>query len=89
MLVSLFFFLNLFIFIFLRFRLDLNIFFLGTNQCAIRNGGCTHLCLARPNGYKCACPTYPDSRPCLVGKLQNLFFSTDIDLGSYLNLMIN
>eukprot|EP00106_Octopus_bimaculoides_P021308 XP_014788750.1 PREDICTED: low-density lipoprotein receptor-related protein 4-like [Octopus bimaculoides] len=38
----------------------------GTNQCAIRNGGCTHLCLARPNGYKCACPTYPDSRPCLV-----------------------
>lgn len=50
----------------------------GTNQCAIRNGGCTHLCLARPNGYKCACPTYPDSRPCLVVPL--ISSSNDDDL---------
>ncbi|CAH1985142.1 unnamed protein product [Acanthoscelides obtectus] len=36
-----------------------------TNQCAISNGGCSHLCLALPTegpekgiGYTCACPTH-------------------------------
>lgn len=28
----------------------------GTNGCAVKNGGCTHLCLARPDGYSCLCP---------------------------------
>ncbi|CAH1786568.1 unnamed protein product [Owenia fusiformis] len=37
---------------------------MGTNGCSINNGGCTHLCLARPNGYTCACPDSPDTRPC-------------------------
>ncbi|XP_038051609.1 low-density lipoprotein receptor-related protein 4-like [Patiria miniata] len=38
----------------------------GTNPCAIANGGCTHLCLARPQGYVCACPDeqYRDHRVC-------------------------
>lgn len=25
--------------------------------CNNRNGGCSHLCLLKPNGYSCACPT--------------------------------
>ncbi|CAN8003970.1 unnamed protein product, partial [Ixodes pacificus] len=31
----------------------------GTNPCAASNGGCSHLCLNRPNGEApaCACPT--------------------------------
>ncbi|XP_078669811.1 low-density lipoprotein receptor-related protein 4-like isoform X3 [Branchiostoma floridae x Branchiostoma belcheri] len=36
----------------------------GTNPCAIDNGGCSHLCLARTQGYVCACPNIPDHRPC-------------------------
>lgn len=27
----------------------------GTNPCAIKNGGCTHLCLNRPHDYVCRC----------------------------------
>ncbi|KAJ8023914.1 Low-density lipoprotein receptor-related protein 4 [Holothuria leucospilota] len=36
----------------------------GENSCAVQNGGCTHLCLARPSGYTCACPDIPNSRRC-------------------------
>ncbi|KAA0723842.1 Low-density lipoprotein receptor-related protein 4 [Triplophysa tibetana] len=36
----------------------------GTNYCAVNNGGCTHLCLARSNSFVCACPDEPDGRPC-------------------------
>lgn len=25
--------------------------------CSNKNGGCTHLCLLKPKGYSCACPT--------------------------------
>lgn len=25
-------------------------------SCLSSNGGCSHLCLLRPNGYSCACP---------------------------------
>lgn len=25
--------------------------------CNNNNGGCTHLCLLKPKGYSCACPT--------------------------------
>ncbi|KAJ0005018.1 hypothetical protein NQD34_011232 [Periophthalmus magnuspinnatus] len=28
----------------------------GQNYCGINNGGCTHLCLATPNGRSCKCP---------------------------------
>ncbi|RWS07607.1 low-density lipoprotein receptor-related protein 4-like protein [Dinothrombium tinctorium] len=44
-----------------------------TNPCGNQNGGCSHLCLFRPQGYICACPSHPDSRPCSTG-LFNLFF---------------
>ncbi|XP_055957563.1 low-density lipoprotein receptor-related protein 4 [Patella vulgata] len=27
------------------------------NRCGNNNGGCSHLCLPRPQGYSCACPT--------------------------------
>ncbi|KAH9496208.1 Low-density lipoprotein receptor- protein 4 [Bulinus truncatus] len=36
----------------------------GSNNCSLNNGGCTHLCLARPDGYVCACPNTQDARPC-------------------------
>ena len=39
----------------------------GTNPCALNNGGCSHLCLARPNSYVCACPSFPDPIPCDTG----------------------
>ena len=26
------------------------------NACSVRNGGCSHICIPRPNGRKCACP---------------------------------
>ncbi|XP_018608191.1 low-density lipoprotein receptor-related protein 5-like isoform X1 [Scleropages formosus] len=28
----------------------------GTNACAVDDGGCSHLCLYRPQGPQCACP---------------------------------
>ena len=33
-------------------------FVVGTNACAVRNGGCSHLCLPRPRGRSCSCPDY-------------------------------
>ncbi|GFO35071.1 low-density lipoprotein receptor-related protein 4 [Plakobranchus ocellatus] len=36
----------------------------GSNNCSSDNGGCSHLCLARPGGYVCACPDTPDATPC-------------------------
>ncbi|XP_071956697.1 low-density lipoprotein receptor-related protein 4-like [Antedon mediterranea] len=37
----------------------------GSNACAINNGGCSHLCLARDTGYVCACPDHMDTeKPC-------------------------
>ncbi|RWS31707.1 low-density lipoprotein receptor-related protein 4-like protein [Leptotrombidium deliense] len=38
-----------------------------TNPCGNQNGGCSHLCLFRPQGYICACPSHPDSRACSTG----------------------
>lgn len=29
----------------------------GLNRCGPSNGGCSHLCLPRPDGITCACPT--------------------------------
>ena len=30
---------------------------LGSSSCSANNGGCSHLCLLKPGGYACACPT--------------------------------
>lgn len=44
----------------------------GTNGCSKGNGGCSHLCLPIPNGYKCACPTHfalsNDGMSCMAPK---------------------
>ena len=40
-------------------------FSLVDHPCAKNNGGCTHLCLIKPSGYQCACPTvFEDVGPC-------------------------
>jgi len=43
---------------------------LGWNQCAVNNGGCSHLCVANigGQGHHCTCPTHyklsPDNATC-------------------------
>ncbi|XP_062576146.1 low-density lipoprotein receptor-related protein 4-like isoform X3 [Saccostrea cucullata] len=39
----------------------------GKNGCYLRNGGCSHLCLARGDGFRCACPDKQDPKwPCVT-----------------------
>ncbi|XP_035692507.1 low-density lipoprotein receptor-related protein 6-like [Branchiostoma floridae] len=45
----------------------------GWNPCAENNGGCSHLCLYRPTGVSCGCPTdmellNTDGRTCIVSE---------------------
>uniref|UniRef100_A0A672G5Y7 LDL receptor related protein 4 n=1 Tax=Salarias fasciatus TaxID=181472 RepID=A0A672G5Y7_SALFA len=57
---------------------------LGFNKCGRRNGGCTHLCLPRPNGTSCACPTgillKGDGRSCDDSPETYLLFSNRISV---------
>ncbi|XP_023673593.2 low-density lipoprotein receptor-related protein 6-like isoform X1 [Paramormyrops kingsleyae] len=50
---------------------------LGTNPCAENNGGCSHLCLYRPQGVQCACPIglelIGDMSTCIVPEAFLLF----------------
>lgn len=50
---------------------------LGTNPCAEDNGGCSHLCLYRPQGLRCACPIglelISDMKTCIVPEAFLLF----------------
>uniref|UniRef100_A0A4W3IHV1 Low-density lipoprotein receptor-related protein n=1 Tax=Callorhinchus milii TaxID=7868 RepID=A0A4W3IHV1_CALMI len=50
---------------------------LGTNPCADDNGGCSHLCLYRPQGVRCACPIglelIRDMKTCIVPEAFLLF----------------
>ncbi|XP_067654975.1 low-density lipoprotein receptor-related protein 4-like [Haliotis asinina] len=59
----------------------------GSNGCS-QNGGCTHLCLARPDGYVCECPNKPDGQPCMaVPRAANLPHNPDIpniDINSHM-----
>ncbi|XP_048887171.1 low-density lipoprotein receptor-related protein 5-like [Brienomyrus brachyistius] len=51
----------------------------GTNTCATDNGGCSHLCLHRPQGPVCACPMglelLSDLHTCVVPEAFLLFTS--------------
>uniref|UniRef100_A0A4W3J4Z6 Low-density lipoprotein receptor-related protein n=1 Tax=Callorhinchus milii TaxID=7868 RepID=A0A4W3J4Z6_CALMI len=51
----------------------------GTNSCAENNGGCSHLCLYRPEGPCCACPMglelIRDMKTCIVPEAFLLFSS--------------
>uniref|UniRef100_A0A7N6BYU7 EGF-like domain-containing protein n=1 Tax=Anabas testudineus TaxID=64144 RepID=A0A7N6BYU7_ANATE len=57
---------------------------LGFNKCGKRNGGCTHLCLSRPNGTSCACPTgillKGDGRSCDDSPETYLLFSNRVSV---------
>ncbi|XP_029438438.1 low-density lipoprotein receptor-related protein 4 isoform X2 [Rhinatrema bivittatum] len=52
---------------------------LGVNKCGTGNGGCSHLCLPRPSGTSCACPTgiqlKEDGRSCDPSPESYLLFS--------------
>ncbi|KAA8596151.1 hypothetical protein FQN60_011442 [Etheostoma spectabile] len=57
---------------------------LGFNKCGRRNGGCTHLCLPRPNDTSCACPTgillKGDGRSCDDSPESFLLFSNRVSV---------
>jgi len=42
------------------------------HPCSSSHGGCSHLCLVRPDGYRCSCPDYlPSGEVCnSSGKLK-------------------
>ncbi|KAL6038747.1 hypothetical protein STEG23_008240, partial [Scotinomys teguina] len=50
---------------------------IGSNPCAEENGGCSHLCLYRPQGLRCACPIgfelISDMKTCIVPEAFLLF----------------
>ncbi|XP_043944066.1 low-density lipoprotein receptor-related protein 6 [Protopterus annectens] len=50
---------------------------IGTNPCSNNNGGCSHLCLYRPQGLRCACPIglelISDMKTCIVPEAFLLF----------------
>ncbi|KAJ8982651.1 hypothetical protein NQ317_019052 [Molorchus minor] len=54
------------------------------NPCNIKNGGCTHLCLLRFNGYSCACPTGiklgDDDKTCANGPVNFLIMAHRLDI---------
>ncbi|OWF40727.1 low-density lipoprotein receptor-related protein 4-like isoform X2 [Mizuhopecten yessoensis] len=50
----------------------------GENGCSDNNGGCTHLCLANPYGYTCACPDKKGSIACLMYPV-NIHVKPDTD----------
>lgn len=72
----------------------------GTSPCAIKNGGCSHLCFNRPNDYVCRCPMdyelLTDRKTCVLPTAFLLFskqdkigrISTDYNEGNYNDYMI-
>lgn len=64
--------------------MQLHLLLSGFNKCGRRNGGCTHLCLPRPNGTSCACPTgillKGDGRSCDDSPETYLLFSNRVSV---------
>lgn len=58
----------------------------GSSPCAIKNGGCSHLCLNRPKDYVCRCPIdfelSKDKRTCFVPSAFLLFSRSSPSQGS-------
>ncbi|XP_045489131.1 low-density lipoprotein receptor-related protein 4 isoform X2 [Pieris rapae] len=56
----------------------------GSNRCSRNNGGCSHLCLLKPNGRTCACPTgvklLEDGKRCADGPVNFLIFAHRVDI---------
>ena len=55
----------------------------GTSGCSVNNGGCSDLCLAKPGGYTCSCPTgikLLNNRTCADGYNQLLLLAKSTDL---------
>ncbi|KAM3968213.1 low-density lipoprotein receptor-related protein 4 [Aphomia sociella] len=56
----------------------------GVNQCGKNNGGCSHLCLLKPEGRSCACPIgiklNKDGKTCANGPMNFLIFAHRVDI---------
>ncbi|VVD03450.1 unnamed protein product, partial [Leptidea sinapis] len=56
----------------------------GTNRCGKNNGGCSHLCLLKPGGRTCTCPTgikmMDDGKTCTDGPINYLLFAHRVDV---------
>lgn len=39
----------------------------GSNDCSVNNGGCSQLCLARPDGHSCSCPDKRSNNKMCIG----------------------
>ena len=55
----------------------------GPSGCSVKNGGCSHLCLAAPGGYTCSCPTgvkLLNNRTCADGYDQLLLLAKRFEL---------
>ena len=52
--------------------------FKGSHSCSQNNGMCSDLCLLKPGGYQCACPTgivlKEDGKNCGYGEVTHLMF---------------
>ncbi|XP_052737933.1 low-density lipoprotein receptor-related protein 4 isoform X1 [Bicyclus anynana] len=56
----------------------------GVNRCSKNNGGCSHLCLLKPEGRSCACPIgiklSKDGKTCTNGPINYLIFAHRLDI---------
>ncbi|KAG5887975.1 hypothetical protein JTB14_035048 [Gonioctena quinquepunctata] len=54
------------------------------HSCSNKNGGCTHLCLLKPEGHSCACPTGiklgDDGKTCADGPVNFLILAHRMDI---------